>query len=139
MPANTSPIFPLTAKVTWVNAAGLVANTTTDLTAGTNYPSGYTAGANGSRIDFVKARSLGTNVVTVVRVWINNGSTTATAANNTLYYEQALAATVVSQTTQQPDMVIPINVSLPSGYMLYFTFGTAIAAGYDLVTVGGDY
>jgi hypothetical protein len=139
MPANTSPIFPLTPKTTWVNAAGLVANTTTDLTAGTNYPSGYTAGANGSRVDFVRARSLGTNVTTVIRVWINNGSTTATAANNTLFYEASMASTTVSQTSAQVDNILPLNLSLPSGYVIYFTFGTAVAAGYDLITVGGDY
>jgi hypothetical protein len=139
MPANTSPIFPLTAKTTWVNAAGLTANTTTDLTSGTNYPSGYTAGANGSRVDFVRARALGTNVQTCLRVWINNGLTTATAANNTLFYEASFASTTVSQSSAQVDNIIPINVSLPSGYVIYFTFGTAVAAGYDLITVGGDY
>jgi hypothetical protein len=139
MPANTSPIFPLTPKTTWVNAAGLVANTTTDLTAGTNYPSGYTAGANGSRVDFVRSRSLGTNATTVIRVWINNGSTTATAANNTLFYEASMASTTVSQTAAQVDNILPLNLSLPSGYVIYFTFGTAVAAGYDLITVGGDY
>jgi len=139
MAANTSPIFPLTPRISWVNAAGLVANTTTDLTAGTNYASGFTAGTNGSRIDFVRSRALGTNVATVCRVWVNNGSSTGTAANNTLFYERTLAATTVSQTAELADIIIPINIVLPSGYILYFTFGTAIAAGVDLITVGGDY
>jgi hypothetical protein len=139
MAANTSPIFPLTPRISWVNAAGLTANTTTDLTAGTNYPSGFTAGTNGSRIDFVRSRALGTNVATVCRVWVNNGSSTSTAANNTLFYERTLAATTVSQVAELADIIIPINIVLPSGYILYFTFGTAIAAGVDLTTVGGDY
>jgi hypothetical protein len=139
MAANTSPIFPLTPRISWVNAAGLTANTTTDLTAGTNYSSGFTAGTNGSRIDFVRSRSLGTNVATVCRVWVNNGSSTGTAANNTLFFERTLSATTVSQTAELADVIIPINITLPSGYILYFTFGTAIAAGVDLTTVGGDY
>jgi len=139
MAANTSPIFPLTPRISWVNAAGLVANTTTDLTAGTNYSSGFTAGTNGSRVDFVRSRALGTNVATVCRVWVNNGSSTGTAANNTLFYERTLAATTVSQVAELADIIIPINIVLPSGYILYFTFGTAIAAGVDLTTVGGDY
>ena len=139
MAANTSPIFPLTPRISWVNAAGLTANTTTDLTAGTNYPSGFTAGTNGSRIDFVRSRALGTNVATVCRVWVNNGSSTGTAANNTLFFERTLSATTVSQTAELADVIIPINITLPSGYILYFTFGTAIAAGVDLTTVGGDY
>ena len=45
MAQNTSPVFPLVPVVTWVNAAGLVANTTTDLTAGTNYNSNFTSNA----------------------------------------------------------------------------------------------
>jgi hypothetical protein len=139
MAQNTAPIFPLTPKITWVNAAGLVANTTIDLTAGTNYNSGYTAGANGSRVDFVRARALGTNVQTVMRVWLNNGSTTATAANNTLIYERTLSASAVSQILEQADIIVPLNLSIASGYILYFTFGTNVAAGYDCSTVGGDY
>ena len=139
MAANTAPIFPLTPFTSWVNAAGLVANTTTDLTAGTNYNGGFTASTNGARIDFIRARTLGTNVATVVRIWLNNGSTTATAANNTLFYERTLAATTVSQVAEQADVMIPMNVSVPTGYIVYYTFGTAVAAGYDMTVVGGNY
>ena len=140
MAQNTNPIFPLVPVVTWVNAAGLVANTTTDLTAGTNYNSNFTANAtNGSRVDFIRVRTLGTNVATVIRVWINNGSTTATATNNTLFFERTLAATTVSQTAEQIDTVLPVNISLPTGYKIYYTFGTAVAAGYSIQVVGGDY
>jgi hypothetical protein len=140
MAQNTSPIFPLVPVITWVNAAGLVANTTTDLTAGTNYNSGFTANAtNGSRVDFVRVRALGTNVATVIRVWLNNGSATTTAANNTQFFERTLAATTVSQTSELVDVIIPMNVSLPAGYKIYYTFGTAVAAGYSVSVVGGDY
>ena len=140
MAQNTSPIFPLVPVIAWVNAAGLVANTTTDLTAGTNYNSNFTANAtNGSRVDFIRVRTLGTNVTTVMRVWLNNGSTTATAANNTLFFERTLAATSATQTAELPDIILPINVSLPAGYKIYYTFGTAVAAGYSIQVVGGDY
>lgn len=140
MAQNTSPVFPLVPVITWVNAAGLVANTTTDLTAGTNYNSGFTANAtNGSRVDFVRVRALGTNVATVMRVWLNNGSATGAAANNILFFERTLAATTVSQTSELLDVVLPINVSMPAGYKIYYTFGTAVAAGYSISVVGGDY
>ena len=137
MAANTSPIFPLTPNVSWVNAC-TAANTTTDLTSGTSYLC-YTAGLNGSRLDFVKARPLGTNVATVVRLWINNGSATSTAANNTLFMERTLPSTTVSQVAEQADVIISLNLSLPAGYKMYATLGTTVAAGYDLVGVGGDY
>jgi hypothetical protein len=140
MAQNTSPVFPLVPVINWVNAAGLVANTTTDLTAGTNYNSGFTANAtNGSRVDFIRVRALGTNVATVMRVWINNGSATGTAANNTQFFERTLAATTVSQVAEQPDVILPINASLPAGYKIYYTFGTAVAAGFSIQVVGGDY
>ena len=140
MAQNTSPVFPLVPVVSWINTGAVTANTTTDLTAGTNYNSGFTANAtNGSRVDFIRVRTLGTNSQTVMRVWINNGSTTATAANNTLFFERTLAATTVSQTAEQIDVMVPMNVSLPVGHKIYYTFGTAVAAGYSIQVVGGDY
>ena len=147
MAQNTSPIFPLVPEVMWVSGTGatagtpgLTANTTTDLTAGTIYGPIFTADAtDGSRLDFIKVRSLGTNVATVVRLWINNGAATTTAANNTLYLERTLSATTVSQTAELPDIILPLNISLPAGYRVYATFGTAVAAGFHLTAVGGDY
>ena len=140
MAQNTSPVFPLVPVITWVNTGAVTANTTTDLTAGTNYNSNFTANAtNGSRVDFVRVRALGTNIATVIRVWINNGSTTGTATNNTQFFERTLAATTVSQTSELPDVILPINASFPAGYKIYYTFGTAVAAGYSIQVVGGDY
>lgn len=146
MPQNTSPIFPLVPEVTWVSGAaanvatpGVTANTTKDLTSGTIYGPILTAGTNGTRLDFIKARPLGTNVATVVRVWINNGSATGTAANNSLFLERTLSATTVSETGEQPDIMLPLGISLPAGYRIYATFGTAVAAGFHLTAVGGDY
>lgn len=140
MAQNTSPIFPLVPVVKWLNTGAITANTTTDLTAGTIYDSTFTAKAvDGSRVDFIRARTLGTNVATVVRIWLNNGSATSTAANNTLFFERTLPATTVSQTAEQIDIMIPMNVSLPAGYRIYYTFGTAVAAGYSMQVIGGDY
>ena len=93
----------------------------------------------GSRLDFFKVRALGTNVQTVIRIWINNGAATTTAANNTLYLERTISATTVSETSEQPDIILPMNISLAPGYRVYATFGTAVAAGFHLTAIGGDY
>lgn len=145
MSANTSPIFPLTPVVTWVSGVaansatpGVTANTTKDLTSGTSHNI-YTAGSNGSRVDFIRIRALGTNVATVVRIWINNGSTTSTAANNTLFTDLTIAATTNSEAAQLAETTINLNQSIPAGYKIYATFGTAVAAGFHITTVGGDY
>ena len=147
MAQNTNPIFPLTPVNTWVSGAaanaatpGVTANTTKDLSSGTIYGAIFTGKAvDGSRLDFIKVRALGTNIATVVRVWINNGFVTTTAANNALYLERTLSATTVSETAEQPDIILPLNISLPAGYRIYATFGTAVAAGFHLTAVGGDY
>jgi hypothetical protein len=140
MAQNTSPVFPLVPVIAWINTGAVTANTTTNLTSGTIYNSNFTANTtNGSRVDFIRVRALGTNVITVMRVWINNGSTTATAENNTQFFERTLSSTTISQTSELSDVIIPINVSLPAGYKIYYTFGTAVAAGYSIQVVGGDY
>ena len=147
MAQNTNPIFPLTPVNTWVSGAaanaatpGVTANTTKDLTSGTIYGPVFTGKAvDGSRLDFIKVRALGTNVATVIRIWLNNGSATTTAANNALFLERTLASTTVSETSEQPDITLPLNLSVPAGYRIYATFGTAVAAGYHLTAVAGDY
>lgn len=147
MAQNTNPIFPLTPVNSWVSGAaanaatpGVTANTTKDLTSGTIYGPIFTGKAvDGSRLDFIKVRPLGTNVGTVVRVWLNNGSATGTAANNALYLERTLSTTTLSESTELPDIILPLNISVPAGYRVYATFGTAVAAGFHLTAVGGDY
>jgi len=147
MAQNTNPIFPLTPVNSFVSGAaanaatpGVTANTTKDLSSGTIYGPIFTGKAvDGSRLDFIKVRALGTNVATVVRVWINNGSVTTTAANNVLYLERTLSATTVSEVAEQPDIILPLNLSLPAGYRIYATFGTVVAAGFHLTAVGGEY
>jgi hypothetical protein len=147
MAQNTNPIFPLIPVNTWVSGAaanaatpGVTANTTKDLTSGTIYGPIETAGAvEGSRLDFIKVRALGTNVATVIRIWLNNGSATGTAANNTLYLERTLSSTTVSETSELPDIILPLNISLAPSYRIYATFGTAVAAGFHLTAIGGDY
>lgn len=147
MAQNTNPIFPLTPVNSWVSGApatsgtpGRDANTTKDLSSGTIYGPIFTGKAvDGSRLDFIKVRALGTNVVTVIRIWINNGSVTTTAANNALYLERTLSATTVSETAELPDIILLLNISLPAGYRIYATFGTVVAAGFHLTAVGGEY
>lgn len=147
MAQNTNPIFPLTPVNTWVSGAaatagtpGLTANTAKDLASGTIYGPIFTGKAvDGSRLDFIKVRALGTNTGTVIRIFINNGSATGTAANNALYMERSLSSTSVSEISELADVIIPMNISVPAGYRIYATFGTAVAAGFHLIAVGGDY
>lgn len=138
MAANTAPIFPRTPQVEWAQPV-LAANTTTDLTSGTIYQVFAADATEGSRVDYLQIMALGTNVATVLRVWINNGATTATAANNVMHKNITLPATTVSQTAQLTEQQVNLDLSLPPGYKLYVTLGTAVAAGYGITAVGGKY
>jgi hypothetical protein len=98
-----------------------------------------TAGTNGAFVEKVLVRHLGTNVQTVVRIFMNNGSTNATAANNRLIREITVTANTLNQTAASLAIDIPINIPLQAGYTLIATVGTTIAAGLALTTIYGDY
>lgn len=145
MPANTTPKYPITSKVSW----GMVktANTAKDGTGTIVWI--YTAGVFDSRIDQIKARALGTNVATVLRFFINNGSDNAVAANNSLVHDKTIAATTNSEVAAllEQDITIPKNSGevvvpiphLPAGYRIGVTVGTTIASGLQVTVHGGDY
>jgi hypothetical protein len=137
MPANTQPIFTLTPDVSWGTSAITTANTAMDGTG--TVVTVFTAATNGSYVQKLRVKPAGTNVQTVVRVFINNGSTNATAANNILFDEITIPATTASNTTALSAFEIPLNFALQSGYKLNVTIGTTVAAGVYVSVVGGDY
>ena len=139
MAANVQPIYTKEPDIQWQTATITTANITTDLTSGTIYLVFTADATNGGFVQRIRFRSLGTNITTVARVWINNGLTTATAANNTLWDEITLNATTVSQVAALATQELPLNFALPAGYRLYVTFGTTVAAGYDATVIGGKY
>ena len=137
MPANTAPIFSRTARIDWVNNVA-AANTARDGTG--TVDTVFTADAvNGSFVNKIILRSRGTNVATVMRVFLNNGLTNATAANNVLINEIGLVATTASETASLFASELPLNLALPPGYRLHVTLGTAVAAGFAVAAAGGDY
>lgn len=100
----------------------------------------FTADTEGSVPFFVACKPLGTNVASVLRVFINNGSTSATAANNSLYKELDLPATTITETAANADVILPLNITfLPSGYKINVCIATTVAAGWQVTCVGGDY
>jgi hypothetical protein len=141
MPANSQPIFTRLADIQWTVSAMTVANTTTDLTSGTIYLAFSADSTNGGYVQRIRFRTLGSNSnATVARVWVNNGLTTATAANNVLFDEITLPTTTVSQVAAQANYELPLNFALPAGYGIYITLGTApTSAGWEATVIGGKY
>ena len=137
MAANTAPIFTLIPETQWGATAITTANTAKDGTG--TVLNVFTAGPDGSYIQRVRFRPSGTSVQTVARLFINNGLTNATAANNILFDEITLAGITLSETAAQPPFDIPLNFAIPAGYKLNITIGTSVAAGWYVSVVGGDY
>ena len=145
MAANTSPIYSIVGATDSVaaNNTGLVvgptANTAQDGT-GTLYKA-FTAGSNGSYIQKIRFRPVGSPAATVCRIFIST-STTTSATNTWLYDEITLPAVTVSQTAASSVFELPLNFAIDPSYLLYVTFGTSTGSsgtGYSVVVIAGDY
>lgn len=144
MAANQKPVYPLYPNV-GVGQTITTANTAKDGTG--TVVTLYTAGAaataaggtsNGSKCDAVQVAYTGTSIATVLRLFINNGSSTAVAANNTLFKSVTVAANTLSEVAAAADFSVPVGLTLPAGYKITATIGTTIAAALSLTASGGD-
>ena len=136
--ANNQPIFTKIGDIQWANDVS-VGNTGENITVGTSYHVFTADGTAGGYVQRIRFRPLGNNVATVARVWINNGSTTGTTANNVLWDEVSLASSTASTTSALANTELPLNFALPPAYKLYVTLGTGVTAGYDVSVIGGKY
>lgn len=142
MVANFQPIYTVNPNVgglgTTVTTA---ANTAFDGTGTT--VTAFTAGANGAFVQKICFRAQGgsgnNNVATVARVFLNNGSSSATPTNNLFLDEITLPATTGSAVAALPPIDLPLNFYIPAGWKLNWCLGTAVATGYWTHVVGGDY
>lgn len=135
---NTKPIYSSAPVISWSAAPIKAANIATDGTGAVTTV--FTADAtNGGRIEKLKIRSLGTGAATVLRVFINNGSDSTVAANNSLYTEMTIASTAVSQSAALVDNELPLNLALPPGYKINVTTGVLVTGGLQVTAVGGKY
>ncbi len=137
MAANISPIFTESPAIQWGATALATANTAKDGTGTTLTV--FTAGVDGSYVSRIRFRSAGTNIATVARIFINNGGSSATPANNILFDEVTLSATTLSETSALAQYEVALNFALPASYTIRVTVGTTVAAGYYISVVGGHY
>ena len=143
MAANTTPIYSKAGQISF-SALLRTANTAKDGTGVTSLI--FTAGADGARVERVRIKPVGTNVATVVRIFINNGSDPTVAANNVLYAEKTIAANTLSEVAESALNELPtitdttaFPLVLPPSYRLYATIGTTVAAGIRITAIGSTY
>lgn len=145
MAANTSPIYSIVGATdsTAFNNAGVVSGPTANTAqdgSGTLIKA-FTAGTNGSYVQKIRFRPVGSPAATVARVFISSSSSTS-ATNTWLYDEITLPAVTLSQTAASSVFELPLNFALDPSFLLYVTFGTSTGSagtGYSIVTIAGDY
>jgi hypothetical protein len=140
MPANTTPIFSRLGDAQW-SPALTTADTNYNLSTPTNHKTVFVADAtNGGYIQKIRVKPLGSNVATVLRVFITNGSSlTGSNDNHTLWDELTIPATTAIQTAALPTYDLPMGFALPAGYTVVVTVGTTVSAGFRVTAVGGKY
>ena len=134
------------ATLTTSGTFGLVMTTAAaDFTGiSANYQLCFTANStNGSRIIGVHLEPIGTNVASVARIYVNNGATNGTAANNQLIGQVSLPTTTTSNTAAfgSSDFYFAGGaLDLPASYRVYVGLGTTVAAGWVASPIlGGQF
>ena len=140
---NTDPIYSRVGDVTANGTTSFGTNLTTaaaDYTGvSTNNALCYTAGTAGGFVQRLRFKALGTNVATVARIYLNNGSVNTSAANNILYGELSLPATTASTSAATVDIDYPMAIALNPSFCIYVGLGTTVAAGWSVTTIAGQY
>jgi uncharacterized membrane protein YeaQ/YmgE (transglycosylase-associated protein family) len=137
MAANVSPTFPISALSGWW--ATLLAQTDTGTGVATDVVTLGTAGANGSVVANLKLCALGTNVASVLYLFQNNAGANTTAANNSLIMQIPLPPSTANAAGVMGDILVPVGIVLPATYKLMCALGTAVALGWQVTALGGNY
>ena len=141
---NNSPIFTSGIEMKWTptTLSSVVTGSTVAAYDGTSATVlVFSAGFNGAFVQKLVGEAMGTNIASVLRVYVNNGSTSATASNNVLYYQFSLPVTTASQITATPHIEVPLLLQLPPYYAVYVSISctTNLASGWKITAVGGEY
>lgn len=141
--ANT-PLYSRRGQVANNNTTGMnqpITAAANDFTgAGANNSLVFTADALGSYVQALRFKAAGTNVATVARIFINNGSANTTSTNNTFIAEVTLPATTSSSTAAtSADITYALNQPIPAGFRIYVGLGTAVAGGWVVNALAGDF
>jgi hypothetical protein len=152
MSANTAPRYTINGDPSSDALAGVppvmapvltTAAADYDGTTATHNKTAFTAGAEGSRVMGLRFKAKGTNIPSVARIFLNNGSTPGTAANNSFVGEQSLPATTAIATTSTADIdfIFPGGyIDLPAAWKIIVGLGTTVSAGWVVSPIlGGKF
>lgn len=144
MAGNITPIYSRVGSVSNNNGTGMnqlvtaAANDTTGVSANNSLI--FTADAtNGSYIVKIRLKPGGTNIASVMRFYLNNGSANTTATNNTYFDEVSLPATTASIVSALVAIDLPCGFAIDPAFRLYMGLGTAVSAGWVATVFAGRY
>jgi len=133
VPANTSPIFTLTPRIS--SARISTANTARDGTG--TLGSVCTGATNGTRVDRVTITATGTTTAGMVRLFLDDGAGAIRFVKEVAVSALTPTATVMAFSFEWVRTDTYPVVVLPSGYIL--KAGTHNAESFDVVAHGGDF
>jgi hypothetical protein len=133
MPANTTPIFPLTPIVGVATLTSPTAITSRANITGTTGLVQLTAtSTNGTRVDAIQVKGKATNSASKMFVWVYNATTSY------LFDEIDLPATTASTTTESVlAQRVYQSFVLPPTYQLFVS--VSVAADINAFALGGVY
>lgn len=133
MPANTSPIFPLTPTIGIATLTSPTAVTSrANITGTTNLTKLTDTTTNGLRVDRIEITAKGTSSLGVLSVWMYNGTTSF------LVDEIAITAVTPSNTAVAFTTYVDYTTMvLPPTYQLYVS--VTIAQDLNIVAYAGAY
>lgn len=139
MPANIDPIFSRSPDIQWVQIpSGTVANTAVDGT-GTVFTVFTADSTNGGFLQSIRIKAASTNTATVLRFFLNNGLTNATAANNVFFDEVTIPIITASSTAAVTVLELQVGRALPPGYKVNCCYATSITGILHITAIGGKY
>lgn len=144
MPVTATPIFTQAPDVS-VDHSTTMPSTLTTLTGdftgvSANHAQVHLAGSNGSYIRKLRFKAPGSNIATVARIYINNGSTHTSAGNNAFIGEIALPATTsVANAVTGSDIDYTMEIAIPAGFSIWVGLGTTVSAGWVCTAITGQY
>lgn len=141
--ANTRPRFFKEANNKYLSGltAALSAGNLTGGTLDTNVFQAWVADStnDGYCVEIrCKPQPINNTAATIMRAYLNNGSTIATAANSTFLDELQIPATTASITTPTPTFVLPIARHIMFGHRILIVFSVAPggSGAFDVTGIG---
>lgn len=141
--ANTDPIYSKQGDQSNNNSTGAnqpitaAANDYTGVSANNSLV--FTAGAQGAFIQRLRLKAAGTNTASVMRFYLNNGAAHTSATNNVFFGEISLPGTTATIIAATVDLDYPVNFAIPAGWTIWAGLGTAVAAGWVVTPISGQY